>query len=74
MAKRKGTAETPGGAGNVRSVDNPGQTRAWTAEEMAEAKPMPVPTVNDPSAAGTAGVPHAGKGQTNAAGKPEQSS
>ena len=58
-------------AGNVRSPEEPGQARPWTEEEMAGAKPLPLPTVNEAAKVPTSGVPHAGKGETKPAGKPE---
>ena len=67
MSKRK-SAEMPSKAGNVGSPDKPAQPRPWTAEEMASAKPLPLPTVGPE---GAENITHAGKGQTRAAGLPE---
>ena len=72
MTKRKSVADAPIEAGNARSSDEPGQAHPWTDEEMAAAKPLPLPTVDPTAGAGVASVPHAGKGQTKAAGRPEK--
>jgi hypothetical protein len=72
MTKRKSPADAPGEAGNVRSTDEPGQARPWTDEEMAAAKPLPLPTVDSTEGVGGTSIPHAGKGQTKAAGRPEK--
>jgi hypothetical protein len=58
-------------AGNKKSAESPGPARPWTEEEMANAKPLPMPTVDSPKAP-VSGVPHAGKGETKPAGKPEE--
>jgi hypothetical protein len=68
-AKRKRVADARRQAGNVGSGDQPGLARPWTDEEMAAAKPLPLPTV-DP-APKVPSLPHAGKGETKPAGRPE---
>ena len=70
MSKRKSAADAPGEAGNTSSPGDPSQARPWTDEEMAAAKPLPLPTV-DPTTS-VASVQHAGKGQTKPAGRPEK--
>ena len=72
MTKRKSAAHVPIEAGNACSADDPRQARPWTDEEMAAAKPLPLPTVDPTAWVGVASVPHAGKGQTKAAGRPEK--
>jgi hypothetical protein len=72
MSERKSAADSHGKAGNIRSADKPKQARPWTEEEMAAAKPLPLPTVDPTVAAGSASVPNAGKGQTKPAGRPEK--
>jgi hypothetical protein len=59
-------------AGNMGSADDPGKARPWTDEEMAAAKPFPLPTLDAEGHAGVASITHAGKGQTKAAGRPEK--
>jgi hypothetical protein len=71
MSKRKRAVRTPSEGGNARSAHTQGQARPWTDEEMAAAKPVPLPTVNAPEKARTSGVVHAGKGETKPAGRPE---
>lgn len=71
MTKRKSAADAPNEAGNARSANDPSQARSWTDEEMAAAKPLPLPTVDPTAWVGVASIPHAGKGQTKAAGRPE---
>jgi hypothetical protein len=68
MTKNKRTSSE---SGNAKSVDSPGPARPWTDEEMAAAKPLPLPTINPPEKTGTSGVAHAGKGGTKPAGRPE---
>ena len=68
MAKRPGNR-----SGNTGSSPTAGPVRPWTDEEMAAAKPFPLPTV-DPDQAKkrtVAGVPHAGNGETTPGGHPE---
>ena len=61
MAKNpKPAAGVAARAGNVRSPESPGQARPWTEEEMAAAKPLPLPTVDEEVRAPNSGVPHAG--------------
>jgi hypothetical protein len=64
-------AGAPGEAGNAGSAENTAPARPWTAEEMAAAKPYPLPTVDTVATGRTSGVPHAGKGETEPAGRPE---
>ena len=74
MVRRpKDAAGVPGETGNTSSADNLGRTRPWTKEEMDAAKPLPLPTVDADAAPDvhTSGVPHAGKGETKPAGRPE---
>jgi hypothetical protein len=62
----------PGETGNVSSAKDIEPAHPWTADEMAAAKPIPLPTVEPtPQVVGVAGVPHAGKGETKAGGRPE---
>jgi hypothetical protein len=79
MTKPKSTKSrtvtgAPSDAGNTSSGDNLAPARPWTDEEMATAKPIPLPTVDAIPAVGQAGVPHAGKGETKPAGRPEKTS
>jgi len=70
-SKRDDTAGTGSKAGNASSADNPEPARPWTDEEMAAAKPIPLPTVDTVAKVRTPGVPYAGKGETKPAGLPE---
>jgi len=86
MTKRKPTADLASDAGSASSAIEQESGRPWTGEEMAKAIPMPLPEpASDPTrvekpsqadgsnpAVGLAGTPHAGKGQTHAAGRPEK--
>jgi hypothetical protein len=45
--------------------------RPWTDEEMAAAKPLPLPTVDSAAKIRTPGVPHTGKGETKPPGRPD---
>jgi len=72
MTKRKSTAGGPSGAGNAGSPDDPQLARPWTDQEMAAAKPLPVPATGPTEAGRVASVAHAGKGQTEAGGRPEK--
>ena len=69
--RRKDVAEAAAEAGNTSSPDNPRQARPWTDEEMAASKPLPLPTVDFAVKVDTSGVPHAGKGETKPAGRPQ---
>jgi hypothetical protein len=71
-SKRGGNAGTPIKAGNACSADSPEAARPWTDEEMAAAKPLPLPTVDPVTKVGTPGVPYAGEGETKPAGRPEE--
>lgn len=71
MAKK---SRSPDESGNTRSSDTSGPTRSWTEDEMATAKPLPLPTVDDDAASvGMEGVPHVGTGDTKPGGPPEHS-
>ena len=70
-AKRKQVAGARRQAGNVSSADKPALARPWTDEEMAAAKPLPMPTVDPAPEVPMPSVPHAGKGETKPAGRPE---
>jgi hypothetical protein len=64
--KRDDGTGAPIEAGNTSSAGNPGElARPWTDEEMAAAKPFPLPKVR------TLGVPYVGKGETKPAGQPK---
>lgn len=69
MGKSKGGKPSTGNAGSVADASPP---RAWTAEEMAAARPLPLPAptsgADDQAIAGT---PHVGRGQVAPAGQPE---
>jgi hypothetical protein len=69
--KRDDAGGAPSEAENANSADNPGLTRPWTDEEMAAAKPLPLPTVDTAAKVRTPGIPYAGKGETKPAGRPE---
>jgi hypothetical protein len=70
--KQQSTSGVPDETGNISSAEIE-QVHSWTDEEMAAAKPIPLPTVEStPQVAGVAGVPHAGKGQTTPGGRPEK--
>ena len=75
MTKSRKHGSAPGApneTGNVGSAENLQPARPWTDEEMAAAKPIPLPTVEPtPRVVGVAGVPDAGKGETKAGGRPE---
>jgi hypothetical protein len=70
-SKRDDAAGTGSEAGNESSANNPELARPWTDEEMAAAKPLPLPTVDTVAKVRTPGVPYAGKGETKPAGRPE---
>ena len=72
MSEPQKAVDAPSKAGNTYSVDDPRQARPWTDEEMAAAKPLPLPTVDPTAGVGVGSVPYAGKGQTKAAGRPEK--
>ncbi len=69
--KHGGTPGTSSGAANVSSAEHSGAGRPWTDEEMAAAKPLPIPTGEAAAHVPPSGVPHAGTGQTEPAGRPE---
>jgi hypothetical protein len=73
MTKRRssGGPDVASEARNASSPDNPRTGRPWTDEEMAEAKPLPLPTVDPTARVGMGGVSHSGRGETTAAGRPE---
>ena len=71
MSKRKSTAGGPSEAGNAGSEVDTKQARPWTDQEMAAAKPLPLPTTGHIEADGVASVSHAGQGQTAVGGRPE---
>jgi hypothetical protein len=58
-------------AENTKSVEAPGSARPWTAEEMGAAKPLPLPTVDSTAKDQAPGFPHAGRGETKPAQRPE---
>ena len=70
--KQQSTPDVPDETGNISSAENIEPAHSWTDEEMAAAKPIPLPTVEStPQVVGVAGLPHVGKGQTKAGGRPE---
>jgi len=69
--KQDDAADEPSEAGNASSGDNPELARPWTDDEMAAAKPLPMPTVDTAAKVRPPGVPSAGKGETKPAGRPE---
>jgi len=69
--KRPKSADVPSKAGNVSSNEGQETARPWTDEEMASAKPLPLPTVDVEATVRPPGVPYAGKGETKPAGRPE---
>jgi hypothetical protein len=72
MTKRRSSAaDATSEAGSTSSADKPRPARPWTDEEMAAAKPLPLPTVDPTAPVGTGGVSHSGRGETRAAGRPE---
>ncbi|QJX00268.1 hypothetical protein FTUN_7893 [Frigoriglobus tundricola] len=68
--KRGGAPAPSSEAANASSAEHPGAGRPWTDEEMAAAKPLPLPT-GEATASVSSGVPHTGTGQTEPAGRPE---
>jgi hypothetical protein len=64
-------SDKPNAGGNVSSSGAPEQSRPWTDEEMAAAKPIPLPTGDTAPTVSISGVPHTGKGKTKPAGRPE---
>jgi hypothetical protein len=58
----------PGNAGSPASVEQP---RPWTDDEMAAAKPLPMPKVEGTQRGVATGVPHLGKGESTPAGRPQ---
>lgn len=71
MKKHKGAAGASSASGNVNSQGTSQPARPWTDEEMAAAKPLPLPTVDSSAKIRTPGVPHTGKGETKPAGRPD---
>jgi hypothetical protein len=71
MTKREHAPRTSKKLGNIGSPDQAAPAGPWTDEEMAAAKPLPLPTVNPPAEVSESGVPHAGKGKTKPGGRPE---
>jgi len=69
--KRNDAGDADKKADNASSPAQPGAARPWTEEEMAAAKPLPVPTVDAAEAPRTAGLPYVGRGKTKPAGQPE---
>jgi hypothetical protein len=71
--KHQSAPGAPDETGNVSSAENSEPAHTWTDEEMAASKPIPLPTVEStpPQVVGVAGVPHVGKGETKAGGRPE---
>ena len=70
--KHQSVSGTPDETGIVSSAENIEPEHPWTDEEMAAAKPIPLPTVEPtPRVVGVASVPHAGKGETIAGGLPD---
>jgi len=70
--KRKRDAMSEANIGpNASSPAGPSKVRPLTPEEMAAAKPIPLPTVTPSANASPAGVPYVGKGETNPPGRPE---
>jgi hypothetical protein len=67
--KRDEAPGTPIDAGNTGSAENVGSARPWTDEEMAAAKPLPLPTV-DTQNVRPQGTPYVGKGETKPGGRP----
>jgi hypothetical protein len=57
---------------NIRSPETVEPARPWTKEEMEEAKPLPLPTVDAPPNAYAPGFPYAGTGGVTSAGRPER--
>jgi hypothetical protein len=58
---------------NSSSQEASETARPWTDEEMAAAKPLPLPSVESVPVAPTRGVPYSGKGDAKPGGKPEDS-
>ena len=74
MSGKKGQKGDPPERGNESSPAQEGPARPWTAEEMADARPLPLPDgggVKPQGADPTSGVPHAGEGMTAPGGRPE---
>lgn len=70
--KRDDGTGAPNEAGNTSSAGNPDElVRPWTDEEMAAAKPLPLPKVDTSAKVRTLGVPYVGKGETKPAGQPK---
>jgi hypothetical protein len=72
MAERKNKAVATPSPENVGSSESPGIAHPWTDEEMAAAKPLPLPTVGPVVPSGATSVPHVGRGSTKPAGRPEK--
>jgi hypothetical protein len=64
VTKGDGAAGLPGNAGNASSTDDRSPARPWTAEEMAAAKPLPLPTVEPAARAGVTRDSHGGNAST----------
>ena len=72
MAKNPGAKGNSPRRGNQASPPQAAPGRPWTAEEMAEARPLPLPDGSGPAAEERAsGLPHVGEGQTAPAGRPD---
>jgi hypothetical protein len=69
---RQRSAGVPDKEKNVRAPETVEPPRPWTEEEMARAKPLPVPTVNAAPGAHAPGLPYTGMGEVKPAGRPER--
>ncbi len=72
MAERNNKAIATPSPENVGSIESPGIAPPWTDEEMAAARPLPLPTVGPVVPSGESSVPHSGRGDTKPAGLPEK--
>ena len=72
MSKPKASVPRGSSSGDTSSGINQAG-RPWTPAEMGAAVPMPIPDPADADGSCPEGRPHAGEGNTSAAGPPEPS-
>jgi hypothetical protein len=70
-SKQDQASGTPSVPGNVSSPGTSEQPQPWSKEDMAVAKPLPLPTVAIMPNGGMFGNTKSGKGETIAGGHPE---
>ncbi|MCW2547663.1 MAG: hypothetical protein JWN96_2123 [Mycobacterium sp.] len=80
MTRRQRSADAPDKDKNISSPETVEPARPWTKEEMEQAKPLPLPSVEaTPNVGasgfpyvGASGFPYTGTGDVKPAGRPER--